>query len=127
VQEYIQRVVMKTMAELIDHLFQTHRREDGREYTYSEVSRLTDGKLDPSYLSKMRRGEIENPTKQSLLHLCRFFQVPPSYFFPELATFDQHSPEVEDPLQAALRARGFPEEVREKIDELLRLIEPKRK
>lgn len=85
---------MKTMADLLNELFRTHLRPDGREYTCSDVSRALDGAIDPSYLARMRKGKIENPTKHTLLLICTFFNsvgtpVEPNYFFPEL-TMNAH-------------------------------------
>ena len=73
--------MMKTVAELIDDLFITHRKEDGREYTHKEVCEAL-GDVAPSHLSRLRSGIISNPGREVLLSLCRFFKVPPSYFFP---------------------------------------------
>ena len=75
---------MQDVAELIDHLFKTYRHPSGREYTYAEVSRALNEELDPTTIGKLRQGSIKNPGRNALLLLCMFFQVPASYFFPEL-------------------------------------------
>lgn len=112
---------MKTVAELVDELFWTHRRPDGREYTYDEVSTALGGKIDPGYLSKLRRGKIKNPGREALLALCRFFKVRPDYFFPEIvAPYDEQQPE--DPMQVALRSTKLRPAVRKKIEELLQAL-----
>ncbi|NJO81611.1 MAG: helix-turn-helix transcriptional regulator [Blastochloris sp.] len=71
----------KTTGELLDQLFTTHRHPTGREYTYQEVSKGVGGELDPTYIAKVRKGKIPNPGRQAIMLLCRFFHVPPSYFF----------------------------------------------
>ncbi len=118
---------MKTVAELIDQLFRTHRRPDGREYTYKEVSLALDRAVEPSHLSKLRTGKITNPGRETLLGLCRFFQVPPSYFFPELELSSQSADSSIDnqasPVQIALRSTGLSPEVQEKLEELIRALQ----
>src|SRR6188768_2513129 len=74
----------QSTADLVDALFLTHRRPDGKEYTYQEVSNGINGELDPSYITKVRKGIIKNPGRDALKLLCFFFHVPASYFFPEL-------------------------------------------
>lgn len=73
-----------TTAELIDQLFRTHRKPDGKEYSHVELSSALGGALAPSHIGKLRAGTIRNPQRDTLLQLCQFFRVPPTYFFPEL-------------------------------------------
>lgn len=73
------------LAELVDRLFKTHLRPDGREYTYQDVENATDKALSASYIRKVREGIIRNPGRDALMELCFFFRVPAAYFFPELA------------------------------------------
>lgn len=114
---------MKTMAELVNDLFRTHRRPDGREYTASEISRALNGELDPSYLGKMRRGKIENPTRQTLLLLCQFFKVPSSYFFPELTSPGEENQGEDDPIAIAARSAKASPAVKQKLEALLRALQ----
>lgn len=65
----------------IDHLFRTVRRSDGREYTYDEVEKGTDGRVSRSYVWKLRHGRNRNPSLDVVESLAEFFRVPPSYFF----------------------------------------------
>src|SRR5436853_7457562 len=76
---------MTTMADLIDDLFRSHRKPNGREYSHVEVCQALGGAIEPSHLGKLRNGTIQNPKRDTLIALCRFFQVSPTYFFPELA------------------------------------------
>lgn len=111
----------KTVGELLDDLFKQIRHPSGREFTYQEVSKGVGGELDPTYIAKFRKGKIPNPGRNAVMLLCRFFQVPPSYFFPELK-----SPAAEgdnDPLEAAVARRGQNSPaVQRKIDELIRAL-----
>lgn len=75
---------MVTFGELLDNLFHTYLRSDGREYTLAEVCEGMGGEIAPSYLSRLRAGKIASPGRETILGLCRFFKVSPIYFFPEL-------------------------------------------
>lgn len=112
-------------AELVDQLFKTHVRPDGKEYTYQEVSHALGGELDPTLIGKLRSGKTKNPSRNTLKLLCSFFKVPPSYFFPDLspiqeqiATSEQEahmflrSLELDPDMQAHLKA--FVEAVRKR-------------
>ncbi len=83
---------MKTVAELFDDLLQVRKNSEGETYTFAELSRLTGGDLDSGYLSKLRSGKILNPGRNTLLHLCAIFRVPPEYFFPELEEHNYFCP-----------------------------------
>ncbi len=119
---------MKSVAELIDNLFRTYRRSDGREYTYKDVSVALQGIVEPSHLSKLRTGKITNPGRDTLLALCRFFQVSPTYFFPELELLQQTPQEKEKAkqdalLSVALRSTGLHPEVEKKLEQLIRALQ----
>ena len=119
---------MKKVAELVDDLFRTHRRPDGQEYTYKEISEFLGGKIESSHLSKLRTGKITNPSRETILALCRFFQVPASYFFPELDPVPQpgnaESREADLTLvQIALRTTGLRPDIQMKIEELITALQ----
>jgi transcriptional regulator with XRE-family HTH domain len=69
------------VSQKIDHLFRTVRREDGREYTYDDVERGTQGRVSRSYVWKLRHGRNSNPSLDVIEALAQFFRVPPSFFF----------------------------------------------
>jgi transcriptional regulator with XRE-family HTH domain len=69
------------VSEKIDYLFRTVRRPDGREYTYDEVQRGTEGRVSRSYVWKLRHGRNRNPSLDVIEALSEFFNVPPSFFF----------------------------------------------
>lgn len=75
-----------TITDLINRLFATHPNpETGLEYTPVEIVVVSRGKIAQSHLHGLRSGRIKNPTRETLLALCRVFRVLPTYFFPELA------------------------------------------
>ena len=119
---------MQTVAQLIDDLFKTIKKKDGKEYTHKEVAVALGGSIDPSYLSKLRNGKISNPGRDTLLGLCRFFKVPPSYFFPELKQQNGERVVQGDPyqLRIALRNAGLSPEVQDKIEQLIRALQGER-
>lgn len=108
-----------TFAELIDHLFQTHKRPDGKEYSLTEVSEALDGDVAPSYLSRLRNGKINNPGRETLIGLCRFFKVAPTYFFPELADLDLEQKVFTKDITLIFRGDSLDRESRIKLDELI--------
>lgn len=73
------------VADLVNHLFDVRRRADGQPFSNSEVGLTLQRKNPGAHIAKLRSGRIKNPTRETLLVLCRFFHVAPSYFFPELA------------------------------------------
>lgn len=115
-----------TVAELVDRLFQTHRRPDGKEYSFHEVAAKLDGQLSPGYLAKLRNGTSGNPSRQSLLLLCQFFKVPASYFFPELDDLAAEEPSEDEKIALALRSSSLPEEVQDHIQGLIKAIRKQR-
>lgn len=70
-----------TISHKIDHLFVTVLRSDGREFTYDDVERGTDGRVSRSYVWKLRHGRNNNPSLDVIEALSQFFGVPPAYFF----------------------------------------------
>lgn len=74
-----------SVASLINHLFEVRRHADGREYTNREVGLALQRANPGAHIAKLRNSQIKNPTRETLLVLCRVFHVEPSYFFPELA------------------------------------------
>ncbi|MBA3947091.1 MAG: helix-turn-helix transcriptional regulator [Herpetosiphonaceae bacterium] len=117
---------MDTVGQLINDLFQTHRKPDGKEYTHKEIFLATGGAIDPSYLSRLRHDKIPNPGRETLLALCRVFKVPPSYFFPELEHLAEGAPEPTTPqlqFRLALRASRLQPDVQEKLEQLFRALQ----
>jgi transcriptional regulator with XRE-family HTH domain len=126
---------MPPIAPLVDALFKTHRKPDGREYSTYEVAREMAerglGEISPGYLAKLRRGETSNPSREVLSRLCLFFRVPASYFFPEL---DQLVPSLDDsnsdPLaqvRVAFRAAGLAPDEQAQLEGLFELLRRRNK
>jgi len=73
-------------SELLDYLFMTTLKTlpDGRQKrpTLRDVANATG--ISISYLSEARRGAKENPPKEFIELLARYFDVPPAYFFGQL-------------------------------------------
>lgn len=104
-----------------NQLFQTHRRPDGKEYSFHEVAAKLDGQLSPGYLAKLRNGTSGNPSRQSLLLLCQFFKVPASYFFPELDDLAEEEPSEDEKIAIALRSSSLSEDVQNLIQGMIRV------
>ncbi len=115
-----------TVAELVDRLLQTHRRDDGKEYTYKELSQTSGGAFSPTYFAKLRNGDIKNPGRDGLLFLCRFFKVPATYFFPELDELEPTMPDEDKQIEIALRGSSLSEDVQEHIQGLIKAIRQKK-
>lgn len=93
----------KSIGELIDDLFLTLHKSDGREYSNQEVGRATG--LDPAYIGKLRSSKVSSPGRDTLINLSRFFGIPIQYFFPELGSTPQKTPD--ETFSIALRSTGL--------------------
>lgn len=119
----------ETVAKLVDDLFETRRKPDGGKYSNREVAAATQGVIDATHLGKLRSGKIPNPSRDTLLNLCRFFKVPPSYFFPELKEQLENAQPVNpiDQLHVALRCLGVQPDLEEQIARLVQVIRSQQK
>ena len=112
-----------SFAILLDNLFKSQLNpRTGREFTYAEVERGLDGKLDESYIRKVRMGHIRNPGWEAVFLLCSFFKVEVSYFYPGLTHEPLETPQV-DPLITALQARGLTRQQQKIVENLIREFE----
>jgi len=79
-----------SLAQRIDHLFETVRRPDGTCHSNKEVAAAMgdDGSkaISGSYLWLLRNGQRDNPTKRQLEALAKFFGVRPAYFFDDVSS-----------------------------------------
>lgn len=73
-----------SFADMLDYLLQTRLHEAGRPYTYREISLAMNGTVSYNHLKQLHTGRIKKPTRETILAICLFFRVQPSYFFPEL-------------------------------------------
>jgi transcriptional regulator with XRE-family HTH domain len=67
-----------TFSALLNYLFATRRRPDGKEYTLTEVSQATG--LRKEYLSNLRTGKITEPPLSRAQLLADFFGVNVGFF-----------------------------------------------
>ncbi len=79
-----------TLAEVIDKLFKTIKRPNGREHSMEEVAKRCAAWLrergqaksfSKEYVRQLRYGIATNPTKSHLEALAAFFEVDPAIFF----------------------------------------------
>lgn len=75
----------RSLADKLNWLFETVRRPDGRKHTNKEVAEFcrerTGESFSPEYVSQLRKGQRDNPTKRNMEALAAFFDVSPAYFF----------------------------------------------
>lgn len=75
----------QSLASRIDRLLATVHPKGRGPYTYDEVAdgiRTQGGPtISSAYLHQLHRGKRDNPTKQHLEALAKFFGVPVAYFF----------------------------------------------
>jgi transcriptional regulator with XRE-family HTH domain len=74
-----------SLAEKLDRLFRAVRPAGRGEYSYQEVADAIRAEGGPTisatYLWQLRKGLRDNPTRNHLAALARFFGVSPAYFF----------------------------------------------
>jgi transcriptional regulator with XRE-family HTH domain len=74
-----------TLADRINYLFDNVRRADGKPHSNDEVAAVMGARggstVSGAYLSLLRRGERDNPTKKHLEAIAEFFDVSPAFFF----------------------------------------------
>ena len=80
---------VKSFPQLLEDLFATHLKPNGDQLSNIELANwitdnIPDAEISPSYISRMRNGDKRNPSRDVLLYFCVAFNVPPSYFFPEI-------------------------------------------
>ena len=75
-------------AERLDHLLRTIYPSDRGPYTPAEVAEAINGEagervISGTYLWLLRTGQRDNPAMKHIIAIARFFNVPPTYFFPD--------------------------------------------
>jgi transcriptional regulator with XRE-family HTH domain len=80
----------RTLADKINHLFQTVHPASRGPYSNDEVATGIRDRGGPSisatYIWLLRKGERDNPTLKHLEALAAFFGIPAAYFFDDEAT-----------------------------------------
>ena len=74
----------RTLAEKLHFLFRTVRSPEGREYSNNEVAAAVG--VSGTYIGQLRKGLRDNPTKETIEGIARFFLVDPAYFFDDKVT-----------------------------------------
>jgi transcriptional regulator with XRE-family HTH domain len=125
-------VAGRSLAERLDHLFETVHPAGRGPYTNREVANAINAnggpKISATYVWQLRRGERTNPTIDHLRALASFFGVPTSYFIED----DTHRIDAELELlvalrdagvrQIALRASGLPPESLEPVRQVIEVM-----
>ncbi|HEV2236611.1 MAG TPA: helix-turn-helix transcriptional regulator [Ktedonobacterales bacterium] len=123
----------ESLAQKLDRLFKTIRREDGREYTYrdiaAEIERRCQIKVSPSYVWQLRTGQRDNPTIRHIEALATVFGISPQYFLDD-AEAAQTAEELallaalrdSAVRQLALRAQGLSHESLAPVRELVERV-----
>ena len=115
-----------SLADLLNYLFEVIQHPDGRPYTELEVARVSS--VSFSTINHIRTGRSANPSITTIKGLCRFFDIPLSYF--EATTYQEcramlasqtlRRMEVDDPLnEIALRASGLSEDSQREILQII--------
>lgn len=110
------------IAAKIQYLFDTYRKPNGDKYNYLEVDRLTDGKVDNSWLSKLGKGKVTRPGLTVLKAITNFFGVEPDFWFKDLDDWvaEQNEKRNQNTRQEiATRAGDLPEEAQQIIFDLV--------
>jgi transcriptional regulator with XRE-family HTH domain len=92
----------RALADKLNRLFATVVPAGRGPYTSEEVAHATG--LSVSYVRYLRTGDRDNPTKQSIEALAKFFGVPPAYFFDDPKEVERIDRQLDNlALLAALR------------------------
>jgi transcriptional regulator with XRE-family HTH domain len=71
------------VAHKFEHLLQTYRCPDGREWSGAELAKATGGVVPRSYVTNLRKGRIESPGYEKLSAIARAMGFPPEVWFEE--------------------------------------------
>ncbi len=71
----------ESFATRLNRLFTDKRKQDGSQYTQTEVAEASKGLLNRVYIWRLRKGKAPNPGMREIQFLASFFGVDPSYFF----------------------------------------------
>lgn len=130
----------RTLAEKLNHLFETIHPPGRRPYSNEEAAAAigeTGVTISQSYIWLLRKGQRDNPTLKHIEALARFFGVPPAYFFDDHVT-DRISQQLqvlkqeqarlneavgkEEAKLMAMRAGELSQERRRQVRELLDVV-----
>ena len=108
----------QSFAKKLNQLFELRKKKNGQPYTHEEVSNATG--ITTGAISKLRRGQISNPSHKVIDALAKFFDVEPNYFF----EFSHHSEEEDSAFldMISLRASELSEGGRRALLDMLDTI-----
>lgn len=74
---------MAHVAHKFEHLLETYRRPDGREWSGAELEKATGGVVPRSYVTNLRKGRIESPGYEKMSAIAKAMGFPPEVWFEE--------------------------------------------
>lgn len=72
------------ISDKVDLLFNYFRQPNGKKYTYKYIERI--GNVKSSTVSRIRRGNITEPSFRSIMGIAKAFQISMDYFSTPLTT-----------------------------------------
>jgi transcriptional regulator with XRE-family HTH domain len=69
------------IAQKFEHLLETYRHPDGREWSGAELAKATGGAVHRSYITNLRKGRIESPGYEKLAALAKAMGFAPEVWF----------------------------------------------
>lgn len=78
--------IKERFVQQLNQAFETIRKDDGSPYTPDDIQTIMGG-ITASYIWRLRKGRIDNPTIHVVGLLADFFGVSPSYFI-DVASLD---------------------------------------
>lgn len=76
--------VSHEIAQKVNFLFENCRKSNGERYTFREVSELSGGAIDSTWLWRLSKGQSSRPGLTTLKAITDFFGIDPSYWFNDL-------------------------------------------
>lgn len=112
-----------SFANKLNQLFDLRRKKNGQPYTHEEVGSATG--ITTGTISKLRRGQIGNPSHKVIDALARFFEVDPNYFFEVSTETNEESDALLDviSLRASNLSEGGRRALLNMLDEIIKLEE----
>lgn len=115
------------LKDLVNFLFEHVLEPSGRPYLSQEVADQVE--ISHATINQLRTGRIKKPTLPTLKELCRFFDVPLSFF--ECATYEdcyallaqKHAPQGSQASEIAFRASQLSPKAQQQVLTVLHWVE----
>ena len=114
---------MDSIADRLNALFDSHRRDDGQPFTNVEIEQKTKHQLEASYIGKLRNGRVDNPTVNTLKVLAKAFGITPDYFLRP----DPMAQSGENQVRIALRSSGLNRDTQRYLEQLIDSLQKENK